>query len=136
MRDQKMIDDGLALATVSRDGVENMQHACHSIARGCGWWSDPITGEGVERDKLGVLMLSVTEIAEAAEGIRKDLMDDKIPTRKMVEVEIGDAFIRLFDAAEAWGLDIAGAMVEKLHYNANRADHKPENRAKEGGKKF
>lgn len=29
-----------------------------------------------------------------------------------------------------------GAVVEKLAYNAQRADHKPENRAKEGGKKF
>ena len=32
--------------------------------------------------------------------------------------------------------DIEGAMLEKLEYNKQRADHKRENRAKEGGKKF
>lgn len=30
--------------------------------------------------------------------------------------------------------DVPGAIFEKLEYNANRADHKPENRMKEGGK--
>ena len=44
--------------------------------------------------------------------------------------------IRIFDYAAGHDLDVAGAFVEKLAYNANRADHKPENRAKENGKKF
>ncbi len=30
--------------------------------------------------------------------------------------------------------DVAGSIVEKLEFNATRADHKPENRMKEGGK--
>lgn len=34
------------------------------------------------------------------------------------------------------GYDIEGATVEKLAYNKTRADHKRENRAKDGGKKF
>ena len=33
-------------------------------------------------------------------------------------------------------LDLPGAVVEKRAFNATRADHKPENRAKEGGKAF
>jgi hypothetical protein len=70
------------------------------------------------------------------EGYRKGLMDDKLPHRKMIEVELADAVIRCFDLAGALGLDLAGAMAEKLAYNAMRADHKPENRAAEGGKKF
>ena len=36
-------------------------------------------------------MLIVSEIAEAMEGERKDLMDDKLPHRKMAEVELADA---------------------------------------------
>ena len=32
--------------------------------------------------------------------------------------------------------DIEGAMLEKLDYNKNRADHKRENRAQKHGKKF
>ena len=38
--------------------------------------------------------------------------------------------------AENWDWDIPSAIGDKRAYNANRADHKRENRAKEGGKKF
>jgi hypothetical protein len=34
------------------------------------------------------------------------------------------------------GLDLGGAIAEKLAYNAQRADHKMEHRMQEGGKKF
>lgn len=44
--------------------------------------------------------------------------------------------IRIFDMAGGLGLDVAGALVEKLAYNATRDDHKPENRRAEGGKRF
>jgi len=164
-----------------------------------GWWDDP------DRCIYQTLQLVSTEIAEATEGERKDLMDDHLPHRKMGEVELADALIRLLDMAGAYGwtavrvyddnltskftdpdftisgkhlflnvmisrlalsiehksesssladlsysrlaiaivtvsethgYDIESAMNEKLAYNKNRADHKRENRAKEGGKKF
>ena len=82
------------------------------------------------------LMLVVSEVAEAMEGYRKNLMDDKLPHRKMAEVELADTLIRIFDYAGGFGYDVGGAMVDKLAYNAQRADHKPENRAGENGKKF
>lgn len=81
-------------------------------------------------------MLMVSEIAEAMEGERKDLMDDHLPGRKMAEVEMADAVIRIADYCGAHGYDLAGAIIEKLAYNAQRADHKLENRAKVGGKTF
>jgi hypothetical protein len=81
-------------------------------------------------------MLIVSEVSEAMEGHRKNLMDDKLPHRPMVEVELADAVIRIFDLAGAKGYDVAGAIVEKLAYNAQRADHKPENRLAEGGKAY
>jgi hypothetical protein len=34
------------------------------------------------------------------------------------------------------GLDLPGAIAEKLAYNARRADHKPAARASAGGKAF
>ena len=43
------------------------------------------------------LQLVSTEIAEATEGARKDLMDDHLPHRKMIEVELADALIRVLD---------------------------------------
>ena len=100
------------------------------------WWCDPATGNAIERNVGEMLMLVTSELAEALEAHRKNLMDDHLPHRKGFEVEIADALIRLFDIAGGMHLDLDGAYTEKMEYNANRADHKPENRIKEGGKKY
>jgi hypothetical protein len=54
----------------------------------------------------------------------------------MAEVELADALIRIFDYAGGFGYDIGGAFVEKMAYNATRADHTAAERLKENGKKF
>lgn len=122
------------------EDIENcaseLMRACHGLAAAAGWWKDPATGEKVERNTGELLMLCVSELAEAMEGDRKGLKDDKLPDRDMLEVELADCLIRIFDMAGGLGLDVPGALVAKLKYNAERADHKPENRAKEGGKKY
>ena len=100
------------------------------------WWLDLDTGEYLARNPGELLMLIVSEIAEAMEGVRKDLMDDKLPHRKMAEVELADALIRIFDYAGAYDYDIEGAYQEKRAYNAVREDHKHEARAEAGGKKW
>lgn len=100
------------------------------------WWENPATGERIERNFGELMMLAVSELAEALEGDRKDLMDDKLPHRPMREVEIADCIIRLFDTAEGLGMDLAGAFEEKMAYNAIRADHKHETRLQPGGKKY
>lgn len=107
---------------------------CHSDNRK--WWEDLTTGERINRNKGELLMLIVSELAEAMEGERKNLMDDKLPHRKMAEVELADALIRIFDYAGAYGYDIGGALVEKTAYNAIRKDHTAEERLKANGKKF
>lgn len=70
------------------------------------WWQDPATGQPINRNNGELLMLVITELAEAVEGIRKDLMDDKLPHRKMEEVEMADAFIRLLDYAGGFKLKL------------------------------
>lgn len=100
------------------------------------WWTDPATGLPKERNVGEMLMLAVSELAEAMEGPRKNLMDDKLPHRKMFEVELVDAVIRIFDLAAGLGLDLGGAFEEKMKYNHTRSDHKPENRVKPGGKAY
>ncbi len=116
-----------------------LQQLCHGLSKQSGWWTnkdgtpiDPRTPYLVPAK----LMLTVSELSEAMEGDRKDLFDDKLPARKMFEVELADAAIRIFDLAGALGCDIGGAIAEKLAYNQERADHKPENRAKTGGKSY
>lgn len=43
---------------------------------------------------------------------------------------------RIFDLAGAMGLDMGGAIAQKMDYNATREDHKIENRRAEGGKAY
>lgn len=81
-------------------------------------------------------MLMVSELSEAMEGERKNLMDDKLPHRKMAEVELADVLIRLFDYAAAYGYDLDGAFEEKMAFNAIREDHTYAARAGVNGKKF
>lgn len=122
-------------STILTDGVINMLCSRVHTANKT-WWHDPATGAPLQRNVGEMLMLVVSEIAEAMEGHRKDLMDDKIPKRKMIEVELADAIIRIFDIAAGLNLDLGGAFVEKMSYNAHRADHKPEARLAPGGKKY
>lgn len=120
----------------TKAGIEAAVELCHGLAKAGGWWNDLQTGEPLQRNKGELLCLIHSEISEAMEGERKGLMDDKLPHRRMAEVELADALIRIFDYAGGFGYDLAGAVIEKLAYNQQRADHKPENRAAEGGKKF
>lgn len=110
--------------------------ACHGRSWNAGWYHDPITGRLITRNFGEMLALIHSEISEALEGHRKNLMDDKLPHRKMAPVELFDAVIRIFDLIGYAFPDDCPALLEKLKYNDTRADHKPENRAKADGKKF
>jgi len=70
-----------------------------------GWWDN-------NPSLLEKIMLIITEIAEATEGVRKDLMDDHLIHRKMEEVELADALIRT--------LDLGGRMELQLHGEAHK----------------
>lgn len=58
------------------------------------------------------------------------------PHRRMAEVELADALIRIFDYAGGFGYDLDGAMYDKRKYNATRADQKAEARLAANGKKW
>ena len=169
-----------------------------------GWWTDLKTGESTlhTRNRPEMLMLAVSEIAEAAEGTGRDLMDDKLTHLPMYDVELADFVIRQFDQigaevscghampewasfngvlftksrynqlldlvvqvskamehyrkgrvaeyvdamaggiilafmmAQGSGIDLLDIIEQKRSFNRQRADHKPENRLKDGGKAF
>ena len=117
------------------DAVNMLVDACHGASVKGGWWHDIATGDPLQRNKLEMIALIHSEISEAVEGVRKGINDDHLPQYPMEDVEMADALIRIFDYIGGHKLQAADALVDKLAYNANRADHKPENRVKDGGKK-
>lgn len=127
--------DQKVIATAG-DGIFALTMLCHGLAFNAGWWNDPKTGEPLERNDGEMIALMHSELSEALEGIRKSTMDSHLPHRKSVEVELADTIIRICDYAGKRHLDLAGAIIEKLAYNQQRADHKPEARAGTNGKAF
>lgn len=117
------------------EAMNMLSDICHSASVRGGWWHDLTTGEPLERNKLEMLCLVHSEVSEACEGVRKGINDDHLPQYRMEDVEMADTFVRCFDYVGGHGLETAEAFIDKLIYNANRADHKPENRVKDGGKK-
>jgi len=173
-------------------GLAQEIHAANIAA---GWWKQ-IDGVTQPRNIGELLCLVHSEISESDEGSDGWKMDDKLPHRKMSEVELADVAIRVLDilgyygvnvypvegiprrmmfadwlalmhritseamegfrkgrddrgcqslvrllwvveaAADDYKWDLMGAIAEKRAFNAQRADHRPENRAAEGGKKF
>ena len=134
-----IVSAGIPQLNVSNDWADyitDLQDFTHHANKH--WWQDLETGERLNAKKLvpEKLMLIVSELSEAMEGHRKGLMDDKLPHRRMLEVELADALIRLLDLAGALDLDLGGAYVEKMVYNSTRSDHRLKNRLLPGGKKY
>lgn len=127
-------DIHLKLAYDGAGALNVLSHDIHKVNQH--FYHDLVTGEKVKRNLPELMMLIVSEIAEAMEGVRKDLMDDKLPTRKAEEVEMADALIRLLDYCGYRNLDITGAVREKMAFNATRLDHTDEARRAAHGKKF
>lgn len=141
--------------------INNLRNKCHNAAYAAGWWhvnnNNVFPVEYFDRwpndaDKktdvrqlpsdifkfwVGTkLCLTHSEVSEAMEGHRKGIPDDKLPHRTMLEVELADAVIRIMDLAGGLNLDVGGAIIEKLAFNATREDHKAEVRAQSGGKSY
>jgi NTP pyrophosphatase (non-canonical NTP hydrolase) len=94
--------------------IDALQRTVHQTAVEHGWWDQP-------RPIGEVLMLVVTELAEAMEAYRSgDTESDKIPGFSKVEEELADAIIRILDFAGGHGLNIEGALTAKMVYNESR----------------
>lgn len=85
-----------------------------------GFWTftDPVPLES-SLIKSTKLMLVVTELAEAVEGLRKPI-PSTIPPYTNEEEEIADAIIRLLDYAGQYNLRIGEAVIEKIALNEGR----------------
>lgn len=86
------------------------------------WWQDPKTGQPIERNRFELLALAISEVCEALEGERKNLMDDHLPHRKMVEVEMADAYIRLLDFAGGFRIELFPLQFSTDRITANKGE--------------
>jgi NTP pyrophosphatase (non-canonical NTP hydrolase) len=112
--------------------LDRMCQTIHAKNVAAGWW-DQADNPLVVPVKL---MLTVSELAEAMEGDRKNIPDTHLTNRSMLAVELADAVIRIVDLAGFLNIPLGTIIAEKEAYNASRADHKPENRAQAGGKRY
>jgi len=135
MKDHPKPDDMDAIERAAHHGIQEAMFLAHETASNAGWYRNPETGEPVARNFGEVLALMHSELSEALEAHRKDLMDDKLPHRNGIECEFADCLIRIFDTAAALNLDLSGAVIEKNRFNKTRADHQLEAR-RAGGKKY
>lgn len=107
-----------------QESMTAIQEYVHTTSVNAGWWDDPLP--------LGTLIsLMHSELSEALEASRTGIntKDNHLPERAAVEVEFADLVIRVMSAAEYYGWDLAGAIVEKAEYNRTRP-------RKHGGKLF
>lgn len=79
-------------------------------------------------------------VSNALEGVRKNqVMSIDTGTNEVLDIaafELAIALDMIYTACYKWGWPLDEALGDKRAYNANRADHKRENRAKDNGKKF
>lgn len=102
--------------------IQAISKECHEISASKGWWDK-------DRNDGEMICLMHSELSEAMEGLRKGLNDDHIPEFKMVEAELADTVIRIFDMAHARGYRLPEAVLAKMAYNKTRPH-------RHGGKAF
>lgn len=84
-----------------------------------GWWTDIRSGEPMKRNVGEMMILMVTELAEAYDAWLEHLSDDKLPEFPGVGVELGDLGIRLADFC---GALYAGRIVAPQPHAFNPGD--------------
>lgn len=104
------------------EALDTLGTSIHETAKEKGWWDKP-------RNDGECIALMHSELSEALEGLRKDLMDDHLPDQPMVVVEFADTVIRIMDLCKARGWDLGKAILAKAAYNEGRP-------RMHGGKKF
>ena len=112
--------------------INDTSKAIHAINVEKGFWDN-------SRNKGELLMLVVSELAEALEADRKNRYSSSDPknitalandgefndafskhVKDTFEDEIADAVIRLLDMSAGLGINLEGHIEAKLRYNANR----------------
>ena len=86
------------------------------------WWLDPVTKKTITRNKGVLICLMHSEVSEAHEGWCNNLMDDHLPNARMIEVELADVAIRIFDYAGGFGYNMEAEMDNPKYSDRVAAD--------------
>jgi len=100
MTDNTNIDDRQDLGGMAKPMLASLCTEIHASNLVAGWWTNLKTGESIlaTRNRPEMLMLAVSELAEAAEGLDYGgRPDDKLPHLPMFDVELADFVIRQLD---------------------------------------
>lgn len=107
--------------------IKDWQRAIHLWAIGKGFWEDenkppcPTCGRDYKRNRGEIIALMHSELSEALEGLRHgNPPDEHIPQHRSLGVELADAVIRIFDTAEAEGIDLGAVIRDKHAFNEGR----------------
>lgn len=74
-------------------------------------------GTKIAKRNVGeMIALMHSELSEALEGDRKGLKDDKLPQYEMVDVEMVDCIIRIFDFLGQKGIDVEQIFRDKMEF--------------------
>ncbi len=122
-----------------KDYFTEMQRRVHKNAVVKGFWGEPAekhyTSIGINTfcdpqhlyyiyggidKKLSRYALMHSELSEAVEAVRKPKQDEHVPDFTSEAVELADTIIRIMDYAEAYGIPVAEALVEKAAFNDQR----------------
>ena len=88
-----------------------------------GWWDNFPNKE--DRYELAMVLI-FSELFEAMEGDRKNLMDNHLPQYPMLIVELADAVIRLFDLIGAFELEEFIEFIDRENYEHDTEMSYPE----------
>ena len=106
-----------------RENVDFLVETCHDASRNAGWWHDlkldiDLREEACRGSRFGKalvaekLCLIHSEVSEAMEGHRKDMVDEKLPEFDAITVELADACIRIFDLAGAHFIKTSSGKIQ------------------------
>ena len=102
---------GSSLLTLS-DQLNRYADHVHELNRI--WWYEEGSTVKLERVFGELMQLALSEVAEAMEGFRKNLMDDHLPQYPMLWTELADGVIRILDSAGAYEWNIEYGKIDFL----------------------